>query len=154
MSRTEPDVPSIHYPLAHEDTITATPDMAAHPTGSEHGHELRPGDETPLYLTAALGPRPEPNQARNGPWQAGADAIDAYRTEYEIPDGEPSPLGPCPPAGQFRQRHDRRQAADRITAAARQLGVDPPELEPTAPDAGRDRLTQDPAPDRSGGYEP
>jgi hypothetical protein len=37
--------------------------------------------------------------------------IDAYRTQYAIANGDPRPLGPEPPAGAFRQRLDRRQAA-------------------------------------------
>jgi conjugative relaxase-like TrwC/TraI family protein len=150
MSRTEPDIPSIDYPLAHENRIATMPDMTATPALGEHDSEHE-RHEAPGYLTAAVGQRPGPGDPRQASWQHAADAIGDYRSRYQIPADEPSALGPVPPAGRFSQRHDRAQTADRVAVAASQLGLEPPNLGPAVVrEADRDRVIGE----QSSGYEP
>ncbi len=131
MSRTEPEVPSISLPLAHEQQITAAPDTTPDPgpidqARGDTNKSDRPDDApVPAHLTTVLGERPDPTDPANAIWQHGVNAIADYRARYAIPEREPRPLGPQPPPGHFAQRHDRTRAAETITAAVRQLGRDP-----------------------------
>ncbi|MGI8411628.1 MAG: MobF family relaxase [Solirubrobacteraceae bacterium] len=124
IGRSEPEVPSIRTPLAHEHAIateheeTAMPQMREHhatserdPSQRDHDGEQRPGE----HVTAVLGPQPEPGNPNREAWDRASTAIERYRSRYEIDD--PAALGPEPPAGEFQQRLDRRQAAAEILDA-------------------------------------
>jgi hypothetical protein len=135
MGQTEPDLPSIHTPLAHEHTITnsenTTRQRSSEPEEGRDSTLNRPERrDPPAYLTAALGPPPAttgPDQAR---WQHAAAAIEHYRDRYNIADDDPRALGSEPPAGHFQQRHDRNQVAQSLNHARTHLN--PPQHEPTA----------------------
>ncbi|MGI8429071.1 MAG: AAA family ATPase, partial [Solirubrobacteraceae bacterium] len=123
IGRSEPEVPSIHTPLAHEHAVTkqqetAMPPMREHHPASERdpnppdlGRDRRPGE----HLTAVLGPQPEPGHPSREAWDRGSSAIERYRSRYDIDD--PAALGPEPPAGEFQQRQDRRDAAGEVLDA-------------------------------------
>jgi hypothetical protein len=122
MSRTEPEVPSIQTPLAHEAAITAQqPDTASLDTGESHSI----GDGGQQRTTEAeqavkvLGPAPHAGHPDRAVWDQAACAIETYRTRCQITD--PAALGPEPPAGDFQQRHDRDEAATRVLEALDQL---------------------------------
>ena len=112
MSATDPDLPSITQPLAHEALVTI-----------EIGH-------------ASASPRPRPPQQQRdrsptaSPTRVRSPSLDDYRTKYAIPDDDERPLGPEPPADAFRQRLDRRTAS---RAAIHELQHDP------SPEADRTR---------------
>ena len=161
LSRTEPDVPSIHVPLAHEEQITVAPDATRDLPATGQTPDRDPAGlpeesvQSPEYLTAALGPRPTAPDPARKTWQQAADAVQDYRARYEIPEDEPAALGPEPPAGRFQQRHDRTRAAQRVGAAVRQLGRDPDELDLTASRLGdRDPVARERPADLGNGYEP
>ena len=160
LSRSEPDVPSIHIPLAHEADITHRPDAieitpAPAPTSAvavEEGARA-PVRETPPHLLAALGERPPIPGDDRVVWETAADAISQYRDRYAIPDDDPRPLGPTPKPGRFRQRHEHGQVADYLTTTAQRLNHTPVELDGSAsPEADRDRLAYER--DTDAGYEP
>ena len=161
MSRTEPEVPSISLPLAHEQRLTTTPDAAPDPRSADQTPAIdRASDPTdhapdPPHLTVVLGERPDPTDPAREIWQHGADAIERYRERYAIPADEPRPLGPEPPAGRFGQRHDRTLAAETVTTAVRQLGRDPHDHDRTASrGAELDALDRHRAREHDTGYEP
>ena len=161
MGRTEPEVPSINLPLAHEQQIPTTPDATPDPRPTDHAPGIAtasdPAADTPEpgYLTAVLGARPDPASPGRDAWERGADAIERYRERYAIPADEPRPLGPQPPPGRFGQRHDRTLAAEAVTTAARQLGHDPHDHDRTASrDAVLELLDRHRARDHDTGYEP
>lgn len=144
ISRSEPDVPSIDTALAHEHTITAEQENELHPDDAQ-GDVQPDRDHAPArgrdgYLTAGLGPRPNPGRPDRETWDHAAEVIESYRSLYHIPAGTDLLLGPEPPAGRFQQRHDRDQAARLARAAVRQLGPDHPQLaiEPEDRETGRD----------------
>ena len=118
MSRTEPDVPSIHLPLAHETDIVRDINSATHSTTREMSTAREPDERA----TQALGPRPAPDDPRRVTWDAGADQITGYRQRYEIPEHDPRPLGPEPPIGCFTQRDEHRRMSMALNDAARSLG--------------------------------
>ena len=157
MSRTEPEVPSIDLPLAHELQIAATPDPSNDLSGGPPNGGSGPAtlEQTPGYLVVALGPRPEPTDPRHGTWCEGANAIGRYRARYMITDDDPRPLGAIPAGGLFQQRSDRTRAARPLAQTARQLGIDTSDRKATRPrDADHDQLANEPTEGRSTGYEP
>jgi conjugative relaxase-like TrwC/TraI family protein len=114
VSATDPDIPSVALPLAHEGVIQADIERA---TGDrEDARADSRHADTRIARAELPGDTPDPGQPErtpdNAPVRNGRPAvIDAYRTQYAIANGDPRPLGPEPPAGAFRQRLDRRQAA-------------------------------------------
>ncbi len=181
MGRSEPDVPSISTPLAHETEILNTharelePDAPALDRNRldrspardtetlDHDRNAirdRPRAIEPRHLTAVLGPRPDATNPGHAAWQHAADAIGQYRTSHNIPADEQLLLGPEPAAGAFQQRHDRRQAADIVLHSLNKL--DPPgfQRDPLARPAidahvaDPTELARDPrAGDRTNGWE-
>ena len=71
-------------------------------------------------MFAVLGPPPGRSDPNRGTWEHAASTIERYRSRYGIDD--PSALGPEPPAGEFTQRKDRRQAAAQVLNALERLG--------------------------------
>ena len=67
------------------------------------------GPERPDATTDPSHPQRTPDNTTNSDDQPAV--INAYRTKYKIAGNDPRPLGPEPPAGAFRQRLDRRHAA-------------------------------------------
>lgn len=135
LSRTDPELPSIMLPLAHEQTIRQATDRAAQPDS-----DLRPTSR-------------QPSTSHVVPENAGATelpaSIRAYRTRYEIPDEDPRPLGPPPPADAFQQRLDWRGVVrktlqkldnDNLTPQARALREQLEELDRPAPEREIDTL--------------
>lgn len=57
-------------------------------------------------------------------------AIERYRDRYEIDSAEPTALGTEPPPGQFEQRRDRKQVAEQVLGALRDLGREAPQRGP------------------------
>jgi len=163
IGRSEPEVPSIRNPLAHEHSIAAHHDQATiraahanHATGEhrpvqpDHGQHQRPDG----HLTAVLGPRPDPGEPNREAWDHGAGAVERYRSHYGI-EG-PTALGPEPPPGEFGQRMDRRRAAGKVLDALDRLGRPAPDQGPLEE---RIRATpglahEEPELDRTLGWEP
>jgi conjugative relaxase-like TrwC/TraI family protein len=112
VSATDPELPSIALPLAHERVIQANV-RQSNQTG-------RPRDNRPVEPSPSA-TRPELPQLASGTGLSEQDqrhavderpaAVDVYRTKYATPDVDPRPLGAEPAAGAFRQRLDRRHAA-------------------------------------------
>ena len=143
MSTTEPDLPSIAFPLAHEQSIRDRQDLEAtpyHPT-LERATEPRATETRALEpprqsvdaqrsgpvkprVAAVLGPRPGREGAETDAWDQAAAAIHEYRDRYGIPPDETQTLGVPPPAGAFRQRLDRRYAATRVLDSLATLHLD------------------------------
>jgi conjugative relaxase-like TrwC/TraI family protein len=114
VSATDPDVPSIALPLAHERVIQADVRQA---NQTERPRDNWPGEPSPsatrpdMQHNTSLG---SPDGDDRGPARATPErppAVDAYRTKYAIADEDLRPLGGPPPASAFRQRLDRRHAA-------------------------------------------
>jgi conjugative relaxase-like TrwC/TraI family protein len=136
--RSEPDLPSIRTPLAHETQIE---DQHARELNHDPGREsldLEPAtsieasqdngrhDQTerppaPDRVTAVLGPPPAPTDPNMSVWEHAVNAIHEYRAKYDVGPDEPVLLGPAPAAGAFGQRYDRRQAAATVLDALDQL---------------------------------
>ena len=161
LSRTEPDVPSIRVPLAHEGQITVAPDATRDLPAMGQTPDRDPAElpeesvHPPEYLTTALGQRPSAADPARETWQHAADAVQDFRARYEIAEDDPALLGSEPPAGRFQQRHDRTHAARDVAAAVRRLGRDPDELGPIVSRAvDGDRLTREHRADLDNGYEP
>ncbi len=133
MSRTEPDVPSIHTPLAHEQTITTAADharrQATQDSDPRRGAD-RVSDPQSAYVTAVLGQRPDATTPGRHAWDQAAEALQSYRDRYQIDPDEQTALGAEPRAGNFKQRHQRNQAARQVLNARRALGHDQPEHGP------------------------
>jgi hypothetical protein len=173
VARFEPDVPSIHTPLAHElhiqerngdelavqsmvdtqqrhaqrsDALGRSPDRALQ-DGSTQGAE----DPLPARLAAALGPRPDPAHPHHAVWRRAAEAVREYRGDYDIPDDDPRLLGSEPTAGAFQQRLDRRGAAQLVHDARQQLTS--ATIEPTH-GRQRDFETRRNVADDADGWEP
>jgi hypothetical protein len=164
MSRTEPELPSIQTPLAHEahireqqalgrDDRERQAAIGAVPRGILtparrllHAHQER--ISAAEHARAVLGPRPQAAGANLAAWERAALTIKRYRTHYNLRPDEPTPLGPEPPPGQFQQRHDRRQAATEILEALNELGRPVyrqrqiEERTPSTPGLGHDELDQ------------
>jgi hypothetical protein len=134
MSLSEPEVPSIHLPLAHEDRLIS--DLEASQSPLEPA--VAPTPMTPMtpispnmpitppgYVTDTLGAPPTPADPNQELWQTAAETIARYRQSHGIPDTEPSALGPLPPAGQFTERLEHRRVTEHLISTARQLGHDP-----------------------------
>jgi hypothetical protein len=138
MSRDEPDIPSIDTPLAHETRIQThtARERANRPTIRDQAApereptplpradpqlgERRDAPANPAAL-AILGPEPVGTSDAAQRWRQAVDAIENYRTTYDIPQDEPLLLGPAPAAGAFQQRLDRRHAADKVLDALEQI---------------------------------
>jgi conjugative relaxase-like TrwC/TraI family protein len=155
LSRSEPDVPSIQVPLAHEADIAVRPDRieSAPAPVAEQEHVPAPVSDTPPHLIAALGERPPTPGGDRLVWETAADGISQYRERYAIPDDDLRPLGSEPKPERFRHRHERARVADYLTAAAQRL--DHTALEPdgtSSPNADRERLARER--DLDAGYEP
>jgi hypothetical protein len=138
MSRSEPELPSIYTPLAHEAhlreqqareggdrerqaAIGAVPQGILTPAQQLlRAHQGR--ISAAEHARAVLGPRPQAAGANLAAWERAALTIKRYRTHYNLMPDEPTPLGPEPPPGQFQQRYDRRQAATEILEALNELG--------------------------------
>jgi conjugative relaxase-like TrwC/TraI family protein len=117
VSATDPDLPSIALPLAHERVIQANV-RQANQTGRTRGARDDQPAEPHLNATRSerqQGTSPTRPAARDrGPARATPKrppAVDAYRAKYAIADDDLRPLGGPPPAGAFRQRLDQRHAA-------------------------------------------
>jgi conjugative relaxase-like TrwC/TraI family protein len=125
MSRTEPDLPSIRTPLAHEHQIREQEhDAARHDQVQAPDPADRPlgvVEAAPKYIDRVLGSRPDHPQRAHA-WERAAASIEDYRTAYDIDGSEPTALGPQPAAGAFRQRHDRKLAAGEVLDALDELG--------------------------------
>jgi conjugative relaxase-like TrwC/TraI family protein len=106
LSRTDPDLPSIATPLAHEQQVERQPDQPDH--------------EAQRPWLSVLGDRPAEEPQREL-WDQAANLIQAYRDRHGIGPEEPSPLGPQPAAGSFSHRLDRRQTAAQLTQTLRDL---------------------------------
>jgi conjugative relaxase-like TrwC/TraI family protein len=169
VSATQPDLPSIAQPLAHEHAITTQLDDASvlaaaverrdgitdRQAGAVTSMSVRDPAPRPRELAlTAPGPvtRASIAQTYESDSYEHPSAIAAYRIRYAIPDSDPRPLGPVPPAGAFRQRLDRRHAA-RDTLDTLQRGdhhhPDPllqklVEAEASEPDRGYGRSTIEP----------
>jgi conjugative relaxase-like TrwC/TraI family protein len=144
--RTEPDVPSIHTPLAHETEVTTDP---AYELTADRSLTpgLDPATQSPIpihnaavelptdqrrdaaRLVEVLGGQPDPRDPAHTAWQRAATAIQRYRHDYAIADDDTPPLGPEPSPGAFQQRLDRRDTAQLVSDARDQLGL--PGLEPS-----------------------
>jgi len=151
MSRTEPDLPSISTPLAHEHHLTQRP--------NEHEPErLAAAAEGPVPLERSVREeiqRAYPHNApgddhdseappHQEPEQAG-HTIENYRQPYNINPLDPDPLGPLPAAGEFQRRLDYRRASAQLPETHR--GRDG---EPTIEDEQQAGLD----PNRDDGWEP
>ncbi len=128
IGRSEPDLPSIHTPLAYEaeveeqqarerdrDPLEGAEALAWTATvgRSSGGDRLGSVGRAPVpeRVMAVLGPPPDASDPNLGMWEHAANAIQDYRHKYDIRPDEPALLGPAPAAGAFGQRWDRRQAA-------------------------------------------
>ena len=123
MGRTEPDLPSIRTPLAHEHAITANQGdtIALEAAESQIDRSsTTPTREPAWHAVAALGPKPSEWDPDRTVWDQAAAAIDGYRARYEINDT--AALGREPPVGAFEQRHARREAAMQALRALERLG--------------------------------
>jgi ATP-dependent exoDNAse (exonuclease V) alpha subunit len=137
MSRSEPEVPSIHTPLAHETELRDLHDLELSDGNEAAPDSTRPGaiaaldrgeaDRHPVtgrpaapsrYLLAGLGARPTATDPNLHVWERAADAIERYRLAYDIDPNEPAVLGPQPPAGELEQ-HDHRAIATSLVREAR-----------------------------------
>lgn len=161
MSRTEPEVPSISTPLAHEDTITRQHSHEDRPAGRDQPdhrlHEPHP-PSPPEHTVAVLGSQPGPQHPNRQTWDHAAAVIERYRTRYDIPAEETTALGPKPPAGHFRQRHDQNQAASQIIDTRQQLNPREHKARPSERQIrdipGLIRNEPEHQPDRTPGWEP
>jgi conjugative relaxase-like TrwC/TraI family protein len=147
MGRSEPEIPSIHTPLA-PDTRTARHDSdrdaREHPGAQQsdiNGNEARVArdrdddlerprvriGDTPGYLTQVLGERPDARDPEHDIWQQAALAIENYRARYNIAPDEPTALGPEPQPGRFEQRQDRTRTATETLDALEKLDRNVPE---------------------------
>ena len=143
MGRSQPDVPSIHLPLAHETDISHDVNSATHPTT----RGTSTANDPEQRVTQALGPRPAEDDPRRVTWDAGADQITGYRERYGIPEDDPRPLGPEPPIGCFTQRDEHRRVTATLDDAARSLGH-------TAPGADLERHRASERTREGEGFEP
>jgi ATP-dependent exoDNAse (exonuclease V) beta subunit len=128
MSRIEPEVPSLHVPLAHEAAVTREIETVQSDPGPDRRTQRDDASDDvqgPRYLTDTLGPRPSQDDASRPAWDAGARAITQHRTRYQVTDDAAGPLGNEPPAGRFRERHDYHQAQAAISQAQDTLGWTP-----------------------------
>jgi conjugative relaxase-like TrwC/TraI family protein len=138
MGRSEPDLPSIRTPLAHETEIEDQHARELDHAPGQDSLDLRPAASidassrngrrdwaerppVPDRVTAVLGPPPGPTDPNLSLWEHAVNAIQEYRTKYDIAPDEPVLLGPVPAAGAFQQRCDRRQAAATVLDALDQL---------------------------------
>ncbi len=142
MSQSEPDVPSIRTPLAHENEIEEqlARELADRPPVIDNHRQLdqpegsiemsdkdgqdpreRGSASASPGVIAVLGPRPHTADPSLAAWELAANAIQQYRTAYNIAPDEPVLLGPTPAAGEFQQRYDRRQAAAAVLDALDKL---------------------------------
>jgi conjugative relaxase-like TrwC/TraI family protein len=117
VSATDPDLPSIALPLAHERVIQDDVQRASQGTTSRDERDSRHAEAPPSTAdrglsdgVSATAPARRERSDENAALHRLA-VIDAYRTRYAIPDDDSRPLGAEPPAGAFRQRLDRRRAA-------------------------------------------
>ncbi|MDQ2759870.1 MAG: relaxase domain-containing protein [Actinomycetota bacterium] len=160
IGRSEPEVPSIHTPLAHEHAIaTEHEETAMPPTREQHAiSERDPGqpdhcrDQRPgEHVTAVLGPQPEPGNPNREAWDRASTAIERYRSRYEIDD--PAALGREPPPGEFGQRWARREAAAEILGTLDRPVQQRGELEEQIR-GGAGLTHEEPERDRTVGWEP
>jgi hypothetical protein len=138
IGRSEPDLPSIRTPLAHETEIedqhareldcdprpaSIQLDQAASLEASSGGgrHDGAEHPPVPERVAAVLGPRPHSTDPNLGVWEHAASAIEQYRAKYDIALDEPVLLGPAPAAGALQHRYDRRQVAATVLDALDQL---------------------------------
>ena len=98
-----------------------------------------------------LGPRPEPDDTSALAWQRATDAIERYRTQYQLAPDELG-LGAKPPAGEFQQRLDHRQATEEVLDALQKQGH-PLERDSTI-EQRLQRALGGHEPDRGNGWEP
>jgi hypothetical protein len=135
MGRTEPEIPSIDTPLAHEHAITTDPDEPGHyaPPGDEPAIDLGSAGQTerqraaPPEHLAVLGEQPADSHPDRQTWKTAANAIERYRMQYSIDHSDSAALGPEPAAGNFQQRHDRTHAARQVRHALERLGRHEPQ---------------------------
>jgi len=120
MSQTEPELPSIRTPLAHEHAIDADTNTPAITTRERTTGGIEPDAQPDHHLLSVLGQQPPDTDPRRGLWEQASQAIAGYRARYQITD--PSALGAEPPAGEFAQRYDRRQTARQVLQALDELG--------------------------------
>jgi ATP-dependent exoDNAse (exonuclease V) alpha subunit len=130
MSRSEPEIPSIHTPLAYERRISSEHQQTlGHDVDGNHATtnlSTAPRDADQRrgrHVIAVLGPEPHPDDSNRTTWETAADAIERYRERYNIDPAELTALGPEPPAGHFQQRHDRRLAAIQVLDVRDQLDL-------------------------------
>lgn len=129
MSRTEPDIPSIHIPLAHEAEVARAAGAAQEPGPAEDRRDPGSPPALPRYLTNTLGQPPPPLNPRREEWLTASAAISRYRLAHHIPPDTAAPLGDEPPPGRFRERQDYQHAETMIKNARETLGLPPtPEL--------------------------
>ncbi len=133
ISRIEPNLPSIHTPLAHEQYVGNELDQTwsagmrentASNRAERHSADLRQRDRE--YIVKVLGPEPDVDGRTRETWARAATEIERYRARYGINPAEATALGPEPLAGQFQQRHDRRSTALEVLDARETLGLSTP----------------------------
>jgi hypothetical protein len=119
LGRSEPDVPSIRTPLAHEHTILQqhtreldersstpaarreiTPPGGARqpsPVRRHQAHDLNRQDSVMSpSVSPVLGPRPSAGDPNLAAWERAANANEQCRTHYHIAQHDPVLLGPAP----------------------------------------------------------
>ena len=120
MQRSEPDLPAIDTPLAHETRILEQHVQDREPASISRRETNLPRSPS-HHVIAILGPRPDATDPKLSAWEQAVDAVDQYRADYNIDPDDRVLLGPEPVAGAFQQRHDRRQAAATVLDVLNQL---------------------------------
>lgn len=115
LGRTEPQVPSIDTPLAHEAVIDQ--DISRETDSPERAPRRKP-------WIATLGSEPDSDSPERPAWERATAAIEQYRARYDIDPDDAALLGPQPPAGSFQQAHERRQATATVLEALDELEID------------------------------
>ncbi len=136
LGRSEPEMPSISVPLAHEQKIEryralqSVADQAEH--AAERDRRATPAAQSPgEHITRVLGERPGAGRpAERQQWDRAAEAIERYRDTHNIDPAEATTLGPDPRrlnAG-YEQIRDWEAAGEQILHARERLGISPPGL--------------------------
>ena len=115
ITRTEPELPSIDTPIAHEQRI-------------EHDTTHDAQTEKPPYPSGA---RPDAQLGRTT-CDTAANTISDHRKQHNMQPTEPTPLAPPPAADRYQQRVIRQNAAAQLDMTPRELGGPDVERQPAA----------------------